>query len=252
MNPTDNTLNKDLDDAVKRHVAYTYYLDRDDPRKFSMATPAEGFSAYSRCWNNPPVGGDSKGLVNNSQHDHGSPSNERILADIKKFEEALMGIWKADGTVVKENNKHVKREGHRAEESRELTRKFWGGKRIKQVNARDKYWIHSDARVAWDGLIDLAKKLTKIKLEKLEHKPKSTEDIDRCEDKKPEGHSKTERHNSNEMKSQKDLDCQFDTECVDLDLINLSAGESDSEDQIKIKMPEMEENDQECLDPDAY
>ena len=41
------------------------------------------------------------------------------------------------------------------------------------------------------------------------------------------------------MKSQKDLDCQFDTECVDLDLI-------------EIEMPEIEENDQECLDPDAY
>ena len=54
------------------------------------------------------------------------------------------------------------------------------------------------------------------------------------------------------MKSQKDLDCQFDTECVDLDLIDLSAGESGSEDQIEIEMPELEENDQECLDPDAY
>ena len=31
----------------------------------------------------------------------------------------------------------------------------------------------------------------------------------------------------------------LDTECVDLDLI-------------EIEMPEMEENDQECLDPDAY
>ena len=31
----------------------------------------------------------------------------------------------------------------------------------------------------------------------------------------------------------------LDTECVDLDLI-------------EIEMPEMEQNDQECLDPDAY
>ena len=35
------------------------------------------------------------------------------------------------------------------------------------------------------------------------------------------------------------LSIPLDTECVDLDLI-------------EIEMPEMEENDQECLDPDAY
>ena len=44
--PLDSTLNKDVDDAVKMHVAYISHLLNTDKRKFSMATPSKGIRAY--------------------------------------------------------------------------------------------------------------------------------------------------------------------------------------------------------------
>ena len=40
--PLDSTLNKDVDDAVNMHVAYTSHISKDDPHQFSMATPKKG------------------------------------------------------------------------------------------------------------------------------------------------------------------------------------------------------------------
>jgi hypothetical protein len=39
--PWDTTLNKDLHDAVKYHVAATADFEKADPRKFNMTTPKE-------------------------------------------------------------------------------------------------------------------------------------------------------------------------------------------------------------------
>ena len=224
MHPMDNTLNKDVDDSVKRHVAYTYYLAKDDSRKFSMATPKEGVHAYARCWNNPPVKGkdgvlDKKGSC---------LSSKRILGDINKFSDALNDIWVVEGAVVDQNNKHVKRSGHRAEQSRELTKKFWGGKQIKQVNQKDKHWIHVDAQVAWDGLIEKAEKLTMVKMEKL-------------------GEMKSSKIAMNGTSKE---DCAFDDECVNFDCIKLGADCADKHEEIKV--PHLEDDAQQCLDPDAY
>ena len=188
-----------------------------------MATPKEGFNAYAQCWNNPPAKGEDGGLDETGS----CLSSERILGDINKFSVALNDIWDADGAVVIENNKHVKRNGHRADDSRELTKKFWGGKRIKQVNAKDKYWIHVDAKVAWDGLIMKAEKLTKIKREK-------------C------GEVKVQTA----MEETPQEDCAFDDECVNVDCIDLSGDCGDDHDEIE--MPDLTEDFQECLDPDAY
>ena len=48
--PLDSTLNKDVDDSGRRHVAVTRHLRWDeflkDRRKFSFATPKEGNELY--------------------------------------------------------------------------------------------------------------------------------------------------------------------------------------------------------------
>jgi hypothetical protein len=55
--PWDNSLSKDMDDLAMRHVAATSLLDKlkDDPRKFSLATPNQVSSTFRRLYNNPPV-----------------------------------------------------------------------------------------------------------------------------------------------------------------------------------------------------
>ena len=48
--PMDSTLNKDIDDSGKRHVAVTSHLEwsnnYEDQRNFSLATPNEGMLLY--------------------------------------------------------------------------------------------------------------------------------------------------------------------------------------------------------------
>ena len=52
--PMDSTLNKDIDDSAKRHVAVTSHLEWSknckDQRKFSLATPIEGMLLYIYTW----------------------------------------------------------------------------------------------------------------------------------------------------------------------------------------------------------
>jgi hypothetical protein len=46
--PWDTSLNKDLHDAVKYHVAATADFTKFDQRKFDMTTPKKGTDAYRR------------------------------------------------------------------------------------------------------------------------------------------------------------------------------------------------------------
>jgi hypothetical protein len=46
--PWDTSLNKDLHDTVKYHVAATAAFEKTDPRKFDMTTPKKGTFAYRR------------------------------------------------------------------------------------------------------------------------------------------------------------------------------------------------------------
>lgn len=48
--PWDSSSNKYHDDVVWRHVAATWYLPNNDPRKFSLATPDTIQSAYKRVY----------------------------------------------------------------------------------------------------------------------------------------------------------------------------------------------------------
>ena len=75
--PMDNSLHKDVDDGVRRHIAYTLKLKADDKKKFSLSTPERGSSAYHRVWN-------KDGYV-----DCGVPSSKRIIQDTGKFLRSL-------------------------------------------------------------------------------------------------------------------------------------------------------------------
>jgi len=93
--PWDNSLNKDHDDIVLRHVAATALLPPDDPRTFSLATPKECARACRRIY----------------EAEGGIPS-KRIVQDILKARDC----W----TIVCENqgrNVAVNVNGHRGDEA---------------------------------------------------------------------------------------------------------------------------------------
>jgi hypothetical protein len=54
--PLDETLNQDIHSSARYHVAITSHLPKDDPRKFSFATPKEISRAYLRLVD-PNTGG---------------------------------------------------------------------------------------------------------------------------------------------------------------------------------------------------
>ena len=85
MMPWDATLNNNLKLAVKRHVALTKLLPKDEKRKFNLSTPAKGTSAFLRL-----VHPDS-GTV---------PSSCRIVEDIQKVVVSMIAIYDAQGIIV--------------------------------------------------------------------------------------------------------------------------------------------------------
>ena len=88
MMPLDNCLNKDLHEAVSRHILMSRAsaTKKDDPRMFSLKTPKQGASAYKRIWN-PSEGGVG-------------PPSKRIIQDIKKVVLAMNQIHTAKGAFV--------------------------------------------------------------------------------------------------------------------------------------------------------
>ena len=53
MMPLDCSLNNDTHEDVRKHIGLTRNLPKNDPRKFSLATPKQGMRAYKRVWNCP-------------------------------------------------------------------------------------------------------------------------------------------------------------------------------------------------------
>jgi hypothetical protein len=82
-NPWDVSLNKDHDDIVLKHVAATSLLDKNDPKKFSLATLNKVSSAYQRIYNNPPFVHDGH-KVPVMPLGEGRPFPKRIGQDIMK------------------------------------------------------------------------------------------------------------------------------------------------------------------------
>jgi len=80
--PWDNSLNKDLKDALLFHSCLTHELDEDDDLKFSLSTPNRMTKAIKRILKN------------------GWPSSKRIIQDVEKVSTALLKISDAKGAYV--------------------------------------------------------------------------------------------------------------------------------------------------------
>jgi hypothetical protein len=135
--PWDSSLNKDLKDQLKKHVVLTHGLDKNDPRKFSMATPALIEQAVQRL----VAPSDDPGI--------GVPSGYRIIQDVEKCAGPnLLAIVAAEGAVVDglgdRNGKRRLPTGQR------------GGKRVRREPARAP-WLHPDAQAGVDQIIDTAR-----------------------------------------------------------------------------------------------
>jgi hypothetical protein len=128
----DNSLNKDVHECVNYHVQATINLEKDDPKKFSLATPKEGARAYMR------VVHPSTGVC---------PSSDRIIQDTEQaFGKALLGIIACQGTVMDESSL---RSGHRADAARiGHEKKPMGGYRPRKLAADDycTKLLHVDAQ----------------------------------------------------------------------------------------------------------
>jgi hypothetical protein len=134
--PLDASLNKDVDNAAHCHIVYTSCLSEEDPRKFSMATPARGSHTYRRVWNCPIV----PGIENGEMPLDGAPSSKRIIQDIDKFLTSAKTVFLHKGTVV---NGLGTRHGHRNQVGATPIR---GGARKKLADVESDVFIHPDAK----------------------------------------------------------------------------------------------------------
>ena len=122
----DCSLNKDVDDAVKRHVCWTKTIaDPDHPAKFDRSSPKKQTAAYLRLLDpsHPPEGG--------------ALTSVRIMQDVRRcMGEHLLKISEAHGAVVP---KLGSRNGWRAEAARASVglSANWGGAREKGAAPED-------------------------------------------------------------------------------------------------------------------
>jgi predicted flap endonuclease-1-like 5' DNA nuclease len=130
MMPWDCSLNKDIKDAVMRHVCYTCHLPEDDVRKFSLSTPKRGSWAFRRIL----------------EHEDGSPSSQRILQDIAKVFNSMEKIRQAKGALIAGIGD---RKGRRALQQHASGINVRGGKRVREKEKDKVHWIHPDARSAY-------------------------------------------------------------------------------------------------------
>ena len=141
MMPLDCSLNKDIDDGVKRHIGYTFLLDHDDPAKFSRSTPKRLADSYKRLYWHL----DADGNQTFDPATGGCPSSERIIEDIDKcMGPHLQAIREHKGCMVPDlGSHHGRRRGDRVH-----TR---GGDRQKAAAPQD-FWIHPSAQPAVDAM----------------------------------------------------------------------------------------------------
>lgn len=122
MMPLDCTLNNDVDLEVQFHIAVTSSVCDADDRKFSLATPSRGTSAYLRVWENVPC-------------------SRRIIEDTNKFLKHIKVISDHKGCAVAGLGN---RKGHRHQATQTFKKR--GGRRVKkEPKVR---WVHEDAKHA--------------------------------------------------------------------------------------------------------
>jgi hypothetical protein len=129
--PLDSYLNKDLKDAVNRHVAVTKKIpmvlvegknkkEPEDKRKFMKDTPVRLMDSFKRCW----------GVA---------PALKRIEQDIKGVIKAMFAVLENKGALTLDGRN--KQNGHRR-----TNMGLWGGKRTKlEAAAGKKLKWHPDA-----------------------------------------------------------------------------------------------------------
>lgn len=149
MMPLDDSLNKDIHEAVRRHVAATIHLiDGEDPRKFSLSTPKRGDQAYLRVI-------------------QGAPTSERIIQDCLRFLENIRKIHDAQGVMISP------REGRRKDN---VVGENWGGHRQKKPDSEFKgAWLHPDALSA---LMERANFTVEQMMESTESQEGDQEDVE--------------------------------------------------------------------------
>ena len=97
MMPLDNSLNQDVHESVRHHIAATFYLPNDHDDKFQLSSPKEIVRAYRRVFTP-----SSKG--------EGIPSSTRIIQDVNKMVFSMSRIKEEAGAVVEGIASH---DGHR-------------------------------------------------------------------------------------------------------------------------------------------
>ena len=120
--PWDNSLNKDLHEAVAFHVIVTQGLLDSNPHKFKRNTPKLLRNSYFRLLS-PSLGSNA-----------GVPCGARICQDVGKYIGAVEAVVTSRGTAVEPTNGHRVRPGGKH-----------GGHRVKGEGATVRKWVHPDA-----------------------------------------------------------------------------------------------------------
>ena len=124
--PMDNSLNACLNRSHERHCAITSKLHKNDPRKFSLATPktiSRGIRRLFEC----------------DEGEEGVPSSSRIIHDVDYAWDSMMVVYQSKGAIVQDR---LCRNGHRYSKSGTGDR---GGKRFKGELKKEK-WLDPGAR----------------------------------------------------------------------------------------------------------
>jgi hypothetical protein len=130
MMPWDCFLNKDIKDAVMRHVCYMCHLPAEDVHKFSLFTPRHGSWAFRRLLD----------------HEDGSPTSQRIIQDIAKVFASMELIRLAQGALITGIDD---RKGRRALQQHASGINIHDGKRVRQPEKDRVHWIHPDAHSSY-------------------------------------------------------------------------------------------------------
>ena len=162
--PWDHSCNKDHDDIVLRHVAATYHLPVEDPRKFSLGTPKTVSSAYRRVYNNPPVLREGNVIC---PADQGGPAPHRLGHDIMEVPKYWRQVFDTGGLNVQGNVQGHRGDVLRVARKEGRVKSTHGGKRVKKT-VEEVVWYHPDAREAMDAFFKKEEEKYLVVLQKLQ------------------------------------------------------------------------------------
>jgi hypothetical protein len=126
--PLDNSLNRDVHEAVKRHVLWTQGLAEGDSKRFDMSTPKHGARAYLRI-----LCPGQEGVC---------PSSERIMHDVDKVFRNFRAIRDMKG--IRLPNSVCQRHGKERDHSDKSVENR-GGLRVRKQGPDKTFPTHKDA-----------------------------------------------------------------------------------------------------------